>query len=281
MARRPTVSVVGAGRVGSAIAVALGAAGYRITAVWSNSRTGRQRAHRLLDAPVLEAADTAAAGDIVFLSVPDDALAEMAQVIAGGVRPRSVVVHTSGATSVDVLEPVAAAGARTASMHPLQTIPDPVRGAEALDGSAVAVTCDQSDSAALMRVARAWGGRPFLLADEDKLMYHAAAVFASNYVVSSVWAAATMLRSVGVQHAGDLLEPLVRASVENVLRSGGEKAITGPVARGDADTVKRHVRALREADPTGRAITDAYRHMARMTAALAHGDVRRIERATA
>ena len=100
-----------------------------------------------------------------------------------------------------------------------------------------------------MRLARAWGGRPFALADEAKRIYHAAAVFASNYVVTSIWAATTLFQSIGIRNAGELLGPLVRNGVENVLARGGAKAITGPVARGDAELVQRHVEALRARRP--------------------------------
>jgi predicted short-subunit dehydrogenase-like oxidoreductase (DUF2520 family) len=281
VARKPTVSIVGAGRVGGAIGLALRDAGYTITAAWSHSRAGRQRAHALLGAPVLEPAEVAAAAEIVFVTVPDDAIESMAAAIAPGVRAKSLVLHTSGGTSIEALGPARDAGARIGCLHPLQTIPDATSGAAALGGSAVAVTCDRADSSAVMRLARAWGGRPFLLADDAKLLYHAAAVFASNYVVSSVWAATTLLQKAGVRNATDLLAPLVRTTVENVLTRGGAKAITGPVVRGDVDVVRRHVHALRESDPTEGPITDAYRHLARMTIALAHGDIRPIEKATA
>lgn len=280
MARKPTVSIVGAGRVGGAIGLALVRAGYTISAVWARSRGGRQRAHRLLDVPVLEPADTAAAGDVTFLSVPDDVLLEMAERIAPAIRQGQFVVHTSGGMPVASLAPVKDAGARVGSLHPLQTIPDAESGAEALRGASVAVTCDNHERLALMRLARAWGGRPFVLGEEAKHVYHAAAVFASNYVVSSIWAATTLFQSIGLRNAGDLLAPLVRASTDNVLARGGSKAITGPVARGDADLVKRHLDALRDADPTNGAIGDAYGALARLTASLIGDDVRSFENAT-
>ena len=279
--RLPTVAIVGAGRVGSAIGLALRRSGYPITAAWSRSRAGRQRVQNLLDAPVLEPLDAAAAGEVVFVTVPDDAIVDMAERISAGLRRGALVLHTSGGTSIEALAAARDAGARIGSLHPLQTIPDAERGADALIGSAVAVTADGSHTAAIMRLARAWGGRPFPLADDAKAIYHAAAVFASNYVVSSVWAATTLFRSIGIRNGAELLAPLVQASVSNVLGRGGPKAITGPVVRGDADVVKRHVKALREMDPTGRAVTDAYRYFARMTAALANVDPKAIEKATA
>ncbi|MEX0874685.1 MAG: Rossmann-like and DUF2520 domain-containing protein [Actinomycetota bacterium] len=282
MARRPTVSIVGCGRVGGAIGLALRAAGYEITAVWSQSRAGRQRAHRLLDAPVLEPAAVAAAGDVVFLSVSDDAIADMAKQIAPGVRKGKYVVHTSGGVSVSTLQPALRAGAHVGSIHPLQTIPDAVTGAEALRGAAVAVTCEPKDRQALHRIARAWGGQPFVLSDEDKSIYHAAAIFASNYVVSTLWAATELLRSIGIRTPAPLLEPLVRTSVDNFFATGPAKAITGPVVRGDTGVVRRHIADLKKADhPTGDRIRSTYRSLARLTAALAGTDPDVIEKATA
>ena len=282
MARRPTVSIVGCGRVGGAIGLALRENGYEIAAVWSNSRAGRQRAHRLLDAPVLEPAAVADAGELVFLSVSDDAIAPMAKQIVPGIRKGKCVVHTSGGVSVKTLDPVRNAGAHVGSVHPLQTIPDPETGARALNGSAVAVTCEPRDRGSLHAVARAWGGQPFTLADENKSIYHAAAIFASNYVVTTMWAAQELLRSIGVRNPGPLLEPLVRASVDNVFESGPAKSITGPVVRGDTGIVRKHIADLKKADhPTGDRIRSTYRSLARLTAALTGTDPDVIEKATA
>src|SRR5438270_462679 len=119
--------------------------------------------------PVLrDPAEVAGASDIVIVAVPDDAIADTAEQLAAGVRVRAVVVHTSGATTVDALAPAKQAGARTASMHPLQSIPDAIHGADALRGAAVAVTCAPEDRLDLFRIARAWGGRPFRLPDGAK-----------------------------------------------------------------------------------------------------------------
>jgi predicted short-subunit dehydrogenase-like oxidoreductase (DUF2520 family) len=270
MARRSPVAIVGAGRVGGAIGLALQRAGYTVSAAWSRSRAGRQRAHRILDVPVLsDPAEVAAAGDVVVLAVPDEAIAAVAGRIASGVRSRRLVLHTSGGTSVDALAAAREAGARTASTHPLQTIPDAVHGADALNGAAVAVTCTPQDRIDVFRVARAWGGRPFVLADEDKPRYHAAAVFASNYVVGSLWAATSLLRQVGVRDTNTVLAPLLRSTVDNIVARGPEKSLTGPIVRGDSATIRRHVDALRDAEPE---VLDAYRSLARLTAHLAGMD---------
>jgi predicted short-subunit dehydrogenase-like oxidoreductase (DUF2520 family) len=259
------VAIVGCGRTGGAIGLALSRNGYDVTAAWSHSRGGRQRAARLLECPILpEPQDVAATADVVFVTVPDDAIGAVAKQIAPAVKPKAIVVHTSGGVSVDALEPVSETGAHTGCLHPLQTLPDPISGAEALKGAAVAVTASPQARLHLQRIARAWGGRPFPLDDKKKAIYHSAAVFASNYVVTSVWAAIELLQSAGVHNARGILTPLIRTTVDNVLAQGPRKAITGPVMRGDLTTVRKHIKAL-DTGPT----KEAYRALARLTATLA------------
>lgn len=273
MARRPTVSIIGCGRAGGAIGLALKEAGYPIAAAWSRSRTGRQRAHLLLEVPILTRPDEVArAADVTIVAVPDDAIAEVAVQLAPGVREDAYVIHTSGGVSVDALAPAAKAGARVGSVHPLQTLPGPRAGAEALRGAAVAVTCELRDRMFLFRLARAWGGRPFSLPDEAKALYHAAAVFASNYIVTSVWAATQLMRAAGVRNSIPLLAPLIETTARNTIDRGPERALTGPIARGDARAVRRHVKALRDTDPTSGRIVDAYRALAQLTANMVGAD---------
>ncbi len=282
MARRPTVAIVGCGRAGGSIGLALARNGYEITAAWCKTRGGRQRTQRLLEVPVLPGiADVAAAADVIFVTVPDDAIGDVAVEVAAGIRAGKVAVHTSGRASVDALSAVEKADARAASLHPLQTLPDPTHGAEALDGAGVAVTCDPRDRPLLVRLARAWGGRPFNLSDEDKTLYHAAAVFASNYVATSVWSAFRLFERLGIPNARQLLAPLTESAVKNITTMQPERAMTGPVARGDLDTVRAHIQALAHADPTGGRITDSYRSLARLTAALSRADLAEVEKATA
>ncbi len=282
MAKRPTVSIVGCGRAGGAIGLALALNGYTITAAWSRTRGGRQRAQRLLGVPVLpNASEVAAAADIVFVAVPDDAIADVGEDLKSGALTGKIVAHTAGGVSIRALAAVESAGARPASVHPLQTLPDAIRGADALDGAAVAVTCDPRDRPVLFRLARAWGGKPFPLADDGKTLYHAAAVFASNYVVTSVWAALRLLERLGIPNARQLLAPLTQSSVHNVTSMPPDRAITGPIVRGDTETVHEHIQALAHSDPTGGRITDAYRSLARLTAALARVDMKAFDKATA
>lgn len=273
MARRPTVSIVGCGRAGGAIGLALKGAGYQIAAAYSHSRAGRQRAHRLLEVPVLSRpAEVANAGDVVVVSVPDGAISDVAPQVAEGIRPRRFAVHTSGAVSIEALAAVRDAGARIGSMHPLQTLPDARRGARSLQGAAVAVTCADADRGDLHRLARGWGGRPFALEDAAKTRYHAAAVFASNYLVTAAWAASILLGGAGVGDPRPLLGPLIAQTAANIAEAGPERAITGPVVRGDADVVRRHLDELDRLDAAGGHIHRAYASMAELTAYLVGAD---------
>lgn len=214
MARRPSIAFVGCGRAGGAIGLALKAAGFPVVAAWSRSRAGRQRVHRLLDVPVLSTpADVAHAADVTFVAVPDDVIGDVARELAPGVRKGRHVVHTSGGVSIEALASVREAGGRIGSLHPLQTLTGARKGADALKGAAVAVTSDDDDHGLLFRLARGWGGRPFVLPDEAKTAYHAAAVFSSNYLVTAIWAATTLLRDIGVTDPRTILAPLIEATI--------------------------------------------------------------------
>ncbi len=277
MAKHPTVAIVGCGRAGGSIGLALEREGHRVGAVWSRSRAGRQRAARLLEAPTLgRVADVVDTGDLVIVAVPDEAIEQTATEVAEAVRPGQVVVHTSGVTSVEALAPVRDAGARIGSMHPLQTLPDPRRGADALREAAVAVTCDERDRRMLHRLVSAWGGRPFPLRDDARVLYHAAAVLASNYVTALLGAADELMDAAGVPNGRALLAPLVRTAVDNTVAKGAERSITGPVVRGDLEAVRRHLVALRE---RGEILADAYGSLSLLTAQVARTDVDMVRRA--
>ena len=246
------VAVVGAGRVGTALAVLLGRAGHAIVAVSGREATPARAATYLPGVPVLSPADAAARGEAVILAVPDDALPELAIDLAEGaeLRPACWAVHVSGALGLDALAPLVAAGARRLAMHPLQTVPDVEGAIERIPGSAIAVTADDEEGAALgSRLAVDVGGRPFPLADARRPLYHAAAVFASNYVVTSAGIAEELFREAGVPDPAAALLPLARASLENVARLGPGGALTGPAVRGDAGTVARNLEALRASAP--------------------------------
>jgi len=197
------IHVIGSGRVGSAVTA------------------------RLLERGVALDADDP---ELVLLCVPDSAIAE----VAASVSPGPWLAHTSGATPLAALSP----HARRFSVHPLQTFTR-ARGPEPLDGAWAAVTAETEAARETGReLAETLGLRPFDLADSARTLYHAGAVFASNYVVTLQRAASLLFESAGVP--AEALEPLMRRTIEN----GFE--LTGPIARGDWDTVAAHREAIRE-----------------------------------
>jgi len=246
------ISVVGAGRVGTAMAVLLGRAGHRIVAVSGRGPT-RDRASRFLsDVPFLDRAEAARAGDLVLIGVPDDAIPGIVERIAaaGGFRDEQWVAHLSGASGLGVLAPARAAGARPLAIHPLQTFPDVSAALDLIPGCAMAVTADDAEGFTIgERIADDLMARPFRLDDAKRPLYHAAAVFASNYLIVTSAIAEDLFRKAGVPDALAAMLPLQRASLDNVERLGAGAALTGPAVRGDAGTIERNLEALRASAP--------------------------------
>lgn len=242
------VAIVGAGRVGTAVAVLMQRAGHRIAAVSGRDATPARAALQLPGVDVLPAEDAAAAGDLVLIGVPDDEIEATAGRIAGAIRPGAWVAHLSGALGLAALAP--ARTERIVAIHPLMTVPDVESAIERIPGSTAAVTAATEQGFALgERIARDIGAASFRLADERRPLYHAAAVFASNYVVASTGVAEELLRDSGVPDPAAALLPLARATLDNIARLGPGEALTGPAVRGDAGTVARNLEALRTYAP--------------------------------
>ncbi|MGH2674936.1 MAG: Rossmann-like and DUF2520 domain-containing protein [Actinomycetota bacterium] len=241
------VAVVGAGRVGTALAVLLGRAGHRIVAA-SGREASRSRVETWLPGvPFLPPTEAARAAEVVLLAVPDDAIPAVCDEIAaaGSLSEGMFVAHLSGAAPLLALGPARAAGAHVLSMHPIQTVPDVESGIERLPGAHVAVTAwDEPAFEVGERLAADAGGRPFRLSEEGKPLYHAAAVFCSNYLVAVEGLAERLFLAAGVEDPVRAFAPLAEATLANVLRVGPAEALTGPVARGDAGTVRRNLEAI-------------------------------------
>jgi predicted short-subunit dehydrogenase-like oxidoreductase (DUF2520 family) len=248
--RDKAVVVLGAGKVGSAVAGLLRVAGLRITAVTTKSQSSAEKAAA---SPGAEAdtdnAAAAARGDIVLVTVNDDAIASVVAEVAdaGGFRPGQLVVHMSGALSLAVLSPAADAGAFIGCAHPLQSFATAQDASRLIGGSVFGITPGPGSIAALEAMVEVLGGRSVIVADEDKSVYHAAAVMASNYLVAVEDTAVQLLMSTGFGEGDALaaLQPLVSGTVGNVRALGTTSALTGPIVRGDVDTVRAHVEALR------------------------------------
>jgi predicted short-subunit dehydrogenase-like oxidoreductase (DUF2520 family) len=262
---RLRVGVIGFGRVGSTLAVALARAGHEVVAVSAVSAQSRGRAERMLaQAPVRPLDETAAAADFVLLAVPDDVLRPLVAGLAETDiwRAGQLVAHTSGAHGIGVLDPAAARGVAALALHPVMTFTGRPEDLDRLDGATFGVTALDELRPVAESLVVEMGGEPVWVPEPARPLYHAALTVASNHLVTLVNDAVSVLDGAGVAQPDRLLAPLLSASLDNVLRLG-DAALTGPVSRGDAATVAAHVRALADGAPDA---LPAYRAMAQRTA---------------
>ncbi|MYS74014.1 DUF2520 domain-containing protein [Streptomyces sp. SID5926] len=269
---RLTVGVVGAGRVGPALAASLQLAGHRPVAVSGVSEASRRRAAALLpDVPLMTPAEVLQRAELVLLTVPDDALPGLVTGLAetGAVRPGQLLVHTSGRYGARVLDPALRAGALPLALHPAMTFTGTPVDVQRLAGCSFGVTAPEELRLAAEALVIEMGGEPEWIAEDRRPLYHAALALGSNHLITLVAQSMELLRTAGVTAPDRMLGPLLGASLDNALRSG-DAALTGPVARGDAGTVAAHIVELREHAPQAVA---GYLAMARATAdrALDHG----------
>ncbi|QQQ76777.1 DUF2520 domain-containing protein [Saccharothrix sp. 6-C] len=266
---RLAVGVISAGRVGSVLGAALSRAGHVVSAVAAVSRDSLRRAEELLpDAPVLSPPEVAASADLVLLAVPDDELPGLVRglVATGSLRAGQIVVHTSGAQGVDVLRPAADLGALCVALHPVMTFTGRVEDVQRMNACSVGVTAADDDEIA-WHVGEAlvveMSAEPVRVPEAARPLYHAALAHGANHLITLVADCADLLRGAGIQDAERMLGPLLSAALDNALRHG-DRALTGPVARGDAGTVAKHLAVLSD---TG--TLPAYRILALRTAARA------------
>jgi len=252
---KPTVSVVGSGRLGTALAIALESSAYSILALVARRPARARKAATLLGRPTLALGanqiDKLPHSDFILITTPDDVIAEAARQLAvsqkGGARGRTVL-HTSGALSSAVLLPLSETGFHVGSIHPLIAVSDPCTGAEALRGAFYCIEGDNVAFRVAHSIVRDLKGEDFSVSSDMKALYHAAAVMASGHFVAQLDIAVEMLFACGLNkaRAREVLLPLVRSTVENLSNHEPARALTGTFARGDAATVQRHLAALRE-----------------------------------
>jgi predicted short-subunit dehydrogenase-like oxidoreductase (DUF2520 family) len=269
---RLDVGVVGAGRVGTALAVALSRAGHRITAASAVSDASRRRVDESLPGtPVRQPEEVVGAADLVLLTVPDDALPGLVRGLTATGAPLQgrLLAHASGRHGLAVLEPATQQGALPLALHPVMTFTGRPDDADRLVGICFGVTAPAVLRPAAEVLVMEMGGEPVFIAEADRDLYHAALAGAANHLVTQVVQAEDLLTKAGVGQPARMLGPLLSAALDNALRLG-DAALTGPVARGDADTVAGHLAALRTEAPEA---LPAYLALARLTAtrALATG----------
>ena len=265
------VGVIGAGKVGAVLGAALRAAEHQIVGVHAVSDASLERAEMLLPGvPVLQIPEILRRAELVVLAVPDDALADLVSglAVAGHWQAGQLVLHTAGRYGTEVLAPATAAGAIGLAVHPAMTFTGMSMDLERLADCVFGVSASNMVLPIAQALVVEMGGEPVVIAEEDRVKYHAALSHASNHLVTVAGQSAGILAGIGVEQPERMLSALMRASLENALASG-EGALTGPVARGDVHTIAAHRAAL--SDPSITEDTrEGYLAMSRATALRAH-----------
>ncbi|MDQ4094809.1 MAG: DUF2520 domain-containing protein [Actinomycetota bacterium] len=244
------VALVGAGRVGTAVALFLQQSGIDVVGVSSRSPESQRAAARLLSCAEFDYRVTLPSADLVLLGVVDAALEEVADAIAPHIGNGTYVSHFSGSVGTSPLDKTRAFGGRPCALHPVQAFPDVEAGRARLAGSAWGVTCDEDDAEwAEAFVRRALKGNPVRVREEDRPVWHAAAVMASNGISALLAIGESLLRSIEVDEPNAVLDPIAAATIANARHGGGGGAtLTGPVVRGESVIIRRHLDRLVETD---------------------------------
>lgn len=239
--------IVGPGRAGGSMAIASRDAGHEVVGVLSRTPGHGYGPELAWDMPLPDA-------DVALIAVKDDAISEVAERLGGQLDTVGVVAHMSGFVPVVALHGLHEEGTAIGGFHPLQSMPDPESGAAALAGAHVGIDGDPLAVDTLTHLADSLGLKPFRLTDEARPAYHAAAAAAANFVVTSLAVSADLFGAAGVDPI--VSEPLVRRAVSNAFAKGPTAALTGPIARGDIETVIGHLTVAREvSEAVGRQFT--------------------------
>jgi predicted short-subunit dehydrogenase-like oxidoreductase (DUF2520 family) len=268
------IGFIGAGTVGTALAVLLSRKGYNFVGASRRNSTSSGRPERIVsNFHLLESNQAVAdAADLVFITTPDDAIATVVSEVEW--REGQSVVHCSGADSTAVLEPARISGAMVGAFHPLQTFAGVERAIENIPGSTFALEAEEPLLTTLKDMATAVGGNWIELKAGDKAAYHAAAVIACNYLVTLVKLSTDLWQTFSVpkEQAIHALLPLIRGTLHNIETIGIPDCLTGPIARGDTGTINKHLQTLQEKAPD---LLSSYLELGRQTVpiALAKGKI--------
>lgn len=259
------IGVVGAGKVGAVLAAALRAAGHEIVTVAGESAASRDRARDLLPGvPVSKPTEVARSSDLLLLTVPDDMLENVASTLvgAGAIHEGQYVVHTSGRHGLAVLDDVLTVGAHPIAMHPAMTFTGTEVDLERLAGCVFGITSGADDRAYVESLVADLGGVPMWVPEDKRTLYHAGLAHGANHLVTLVAQAMDLLAASGADDPAATLRPLLGAALDNAL-ARGDAALTGPIVRGDVNTVRAHLDDIAETAP---ATIPSYVAMAKATA---------------
>jgi predicted short-subunit dehydrogenase-like oxidoreductase (DUF2520 family) len=258
------IGVVGAGRVGAVLSAAFLAVGHEVVAAAGESSASRLRIDTLLPGvPVRKPTEVARACDLLLLTVPDDMLENVTNMLvgAGAIRDGQYVVHTSGRHGLAVLAAAAAVGAHPVAMHPAMTFTGTTVDLERLRGCVFGITARDEDRAFVEALVGDLGGVPMWVEESRRTLYHAGLAHGANHLVTLVAQAMDLLAEAGADDPAATLRPLLGAALDNAL-AYGDAALTGPIVRGDLQTVRAHLEDITATAPDTLA---SYVAMARAT----------------
>jgi len=273
MVNKTTLAFIGLGRVGGALAILLHRAGFPLAAICDRNREQLDMvAGQLHGSPLVttDAVQAARSASVVFLTVQDRYIGPLCERLAaaGAIGKDQLVAHVSGSLTSEILQPASAQGAGVFSLHPLQSIADPAAALQVLPGSYFCFEGDEAAYPLAAQLVAALEGRLLRIAAADKPLYHAAAVVASNFFISLEFLAISILKQIGIgaEDARKMLLPLIRGSLENLALKGPVDALTGPIVRGDGDTIAGHLEVLKQKMPSQ---VEMYKSLARLNVELA------------
>ncbi|HYI44996.1 MAG TPA: DUF2520 domain-containing protein [Actinomycetota bacterium] len=236
-------ALIGAGRVGTAVACLLKLAGHQPVAVASRSAASAEEASRRLECPI--AAPPEMDAEVYLIGTGLDAIPDVAALIPS--VEGKPVIHFAGVTGTEPLSGAIERGGLACALHPVQACPEVDIAIQRLPGSAWGVTCSPDAQAwAVELIAQGLGGRPVEVPEEGRALWHAAAVVTSNGIAALMAAGEMMIEQIGIADPASVLGPIAVGTAENArLGGGGAATLTGPVVRGEADTLSRHLESLR------------------------------------
>lgn len=280
LSRELSVGVVGAGRVGAVLAAALREAGHPVAAVAGESAASRTRIETLLPGVrIHKPTAVAKACELLLLTVPDDSLDNVVRMLvaSGAIRSGQYVVHTSGRHGLDVLTPASSVGARGIALHPAMTFTGTDVDLDRLAGCVYGVSAHVTERPLAEALASELRGSIVWIEEEHRALYHAALAHGANHLVTLVSQAMEMLRQAGSTDPAATLRPLLGAALDNAL-AYGDAALTGPIVRGDVETVREHLLTMATAAGAegglATSTVESYVAMARATADHAVSDGR-------
>jgi predicted short-subunit dehydrogenase-like oxidoreductase (DUF2520 family) len=248
----PKLGFIGAGTVGTALALRLSERGYPVVAVFSRSQAPAEKlAEAITGCQVVNSSQRVAdAAELVFITTPDGAIGQVASAVKW--HPGQSVVHCSGADSTEILEPARKSGAQAGAFHPLQTFASVKQAIDNIPSSTFAIEAEEPLFSILKEMATVLDGEWIELKTGDKVIYHAAAVIACNYLVTLVKLATDLWQTFNVppEQATQALMPLLRGTLNNIDTVGIPQCLTGPIARGDTGTIRKHLQALQKVAPS-------------------------------